>query len=129
MISVSCLSPAAWRSADLMALLERIHPCRKRWAVVLDYALCRDGSGTYTSIPMLIAEESRWICHRCVWSMLSRRKTLRQSPAWRLQATGNSNAVAHRGNRCASRRGRRNNADPRRRNDGMSIQHPVAPEG
>ena len=38
--------------------------------IVLTMPYVEMGQGTYTSIPMLIAEEPRWICRRCNWSML-----------------------------------------------------------
>jgi len=60
------------------------------------------GQGTYTSIPMLIAESWRSTCRRCGWSMLRPTKSstaILCSAAFRLPAT--RTRYARRGSRCA----------------------------
>ena len=51
------------------------------------------GQGTYTSIPMLIAEELEVDLSRCGWSMLRPTRSSTAIRCWAVQATGNSNAV------------------------------------
>ena len=61
--------------------------------IVLTMPYVEMGQGTYTSIPMLIAEELEVDLNRCGWSMLRPTKSSTPIPLLGVQATGNSNAI------------------------------------
>src|SRR4029453_7354798 len=95
--------------------------------VVLIMPYVEMGQGTYTSIPMLIAEELEVDLKQVQLEHAPPNEKLYANPLLGVQATGNSNAYAGHGSRCVRpARSREPCLWPRPPNAGMSILPPAA---
>ena len=88
--------------------------------VVLTMPYVEMGQGTYTSIPMLIAEELEVDLKQVRLEHAPPNEKLYANPLLGVQATGNSNAI--RGGVAAAARGRRGRADHAGRGRGEALE-------